>query len=77
MKLTSVFILGLSASASAAVARRQSGPVESDTDKDCSYYDQAYTKDDNCQSFEDYWGVSHAAFVAWVSYASVKQTRKC
>jgi hypothetical protein len=67
MKLTSIFVLGFTAFVSAGVAKRQSGPVDAGTDKDCSWYDQAYSSSDDCQHFEDYWGLSHEDFVAWVS----------
>jgi hypothetical protein len=67
MKPASALILGLTASASAGIAKRQSGPVESDTIKGCTYYDQSNSISDDCQHFEDYWGLDHAVFVAWVS----------
>jgi hypothetical protein len=45
--------LALSTSAAARVIKRQSGPVEPDTDKDCTYYDDALDSSYNCQYFKD------------------------
>jgi hypothetical protein len=59
MKLTS-FILGLAASATAGTTSRQSGPIEPETDT-------AYSSSDNCKYFENFWAISHADFVPWVS----------
>jgi hypothetical protein len=75
MKLTSILVLGFTTSVSAGVAKRQSGPVDAGTDKDCSWYDQVYSSSDDCQHFEDYWGVSHEDFVAWVSSRSWQNLR--
>ena len=49
------------------VIKRQDGPIDPSTDKDCSFYDTAYTASDNCNYFETNWGISHADFVTWVS----------
>ncbi len=61
-----IALLSFAALATAGAIKRQSGLVEPDTDPDCSYHDIAYSKSDNCQYFEDYWGIDHATFVAWV-----------
>jgi hypothetical protein len=61
-----ISLLSFAALATAGAIKRQSGPVEPDTDPDCSYHDTAYSESDNCQYFEDYWGIDHATFVAWV-----------
>jgi len=50
----------------AGTIKRQSTPVAPDTDPDCSYYDNVCSEDANFQYFEDYWGISHDTFVAWV-----------
>jgi hypothetical protein len=70
MKLTFSLLLALSTSAAARVIKRQSGPVEPDTDKDCTYYDDALDSSYDCQYFEDWWGMAHEDFVAWVSIHS-------
>jgi hypothetical protein len=67
MKVTLSIILCLSASAAAlSINKRQSGPVDPSTDPDCDYYDTAYSASDDCAYFEDFWGLSHSDFVAWV-----------
>jgi hypothetical protein len=69
-----VTLLSFTALATAGATKRQSGPVEPDTDPDCSYYDAAYRESDNFQYFEDYQGINHATFLAWVrTYASISQ----
>src|SRR5690348_7211487 len=68
MRFSSTALLGLATSAAAGIIRRQDGPVAPDTDAECSYYDTAYSASDDCTHFEDYWGISHANFVAWVSW---------
>lgn len=47
--------------------KRQSGPVEPDTNPDCTFFDTSYSEFDDCAYFEDFWGVSHSDFVAWVT----------
>jgi hypothetical protein len=67
MKVTSPIILCLSASAAAlSINKRQNGPVDPTTDPDCDYYDTANSVSDDCAYFEEFWGLSHADFVAWV-----------
>lgn len=68
MKLHSTVVLGLVAYVAAISIRHQSGPVEPDTDPDCSYYNTVFSASDNCAYLEDFWGVSHAEFVSWVNH---------
>ncbi|KAI0487065.1 hypothetical protein F4859DRAFT_510848 [Xylaria cf. heliscus] len=53
------------ATPTAPPVRRQNGPVDPSTDPDCTFYDTAYDSSNDCTYFEDWWGLSHADFVAW------------
>ena len=61
---SSIALLSFAALATAGAIKRQSGPVEPDTDPDCSYYDNAYSERATCQDFVDFWGMDYATFVA-------------
>lgn len=65
--VSSAIIFSLSASAAAlSIIQRQDGPVDPTTDPDCDWYDTAIDKTTNCAYFEDFWGISHLDFTAWV-----------
>lgn len=67
MRLHSLRLIALAVPTFARGFRRQNGPIEPDTDPDCTYYDTAYSEGDDCAAFETWWDLSHADFVAWVS----------
>lgn len=46
--------------------KRQDGPVDPSTAKDCTYFDTAIDKTYTCQYFEQTWGLSAADFLDWV-----------
>lgn len=67
MKVTSSVVFWLFASAAAlSVKQRQDGPVDPNTDPDCDWYDTPRSKSDTCEFIEEFWGIPHAEFVAWV-----------
>jgi hypothetical protein len=47
-------------------AKRQDGPVDSGISPDCTFFDVAHTKTDNCQQFANNWQISIESFIAWV-----------
>jgi hypothetical protein len=49
------------------VSKRQDGPTAPDIDSDCTYWDTVYDSSVNCQYLEDYWGLTHAQFLEYVS----------
>ena len=48
--------------------RRQDGPVDDGTVADCTWYDTAVDSSYDCAYFEESWSMTHAQFVAYVSY---------
>ncbi|KAF2818195.1 hypothetical protein CC86DRAFT_337458 [Ophiobolus disseminans] len=66
MKFATPIILFVSSGVFArSVIRRQNGPIDPSTTKNCNWYDDAKTASENCAYFEDFWGISHADFVKW------------
>ncbi|KAK3202550.1 hypothetical protein GRF29_161g1592546 [Pseudopithomyces chartarum] len=63
MKVTSSVVFWLIASAAAlSVKQRQDGPVDSNTDPDCDWYDTPRSESDTCEFIEEFWGIPHAEF---------------
>ncbi|KAK1751128.1 hypothetical protein QBC47DRAFT_417548 [Echria macrotheca] len=48
-----------------AISRRQLGPIDPSTDKDCTFYAEAIDKTYTCKYIEEENHVSHSDFVAW------------
>jgi hypothetical protein len=44
----------------APILRRQTAP------SDCTFFDTAYSEDDDCEYFANLWGITVADFIAWV-----------
>ncbi|KAF2012853.1 carbohydrate-binding module family 50 protein [Aaosphaeria arxii CBS 175.79] len=68
LRFTVVWLLAVTSTARSlkrSNSRRQEGPVDPDTAKDCTYYDTALDSSFTCKFFEDNWIISHEDFVDW------------
>ncbi|KAK3315448.1 hypothetical protein B0H66DRAFT_536321 [Apodospora peruviana] len=54
--------------------KRQDGPVDPTTAKDCTYFDTALDKTYTCKYFETTWSVSHADFLDWDTLLTTPST---
>lgn len=64
-------------SAAARGSKLRTSAVEPGTNPDCTFFDTAYSESDDCAYFEDFWGISHEDFVAWVNSCGTSHLLNC
>ncbi|KAK2746093.1 hypothetical protein FQN57_003433 [Myotisia sp. PD_48] len=66
MRCLSALVLSLALhGAQARHAKRQQGPVDPETVKDCTFYDEAIDESYDCAHFERLYDITHSQFVTW------------